>query len=54
MRSKAGRSPVVPAGRETAGEAGMFFVFSNSLGCLGSIAVSLVLTLVVLFLLGVF
>jgi hypothetical protein len=32
----------------------MFFVFSNSLGCLGSIVVSVILTLVVLFLLGVF
>jgi len=32
----------------------MFFFFSNSLGCLGSIVVSAILTLVVLFLLGVF
>jgi hypothetical protein len=32
----------------------MFFFFSNSLGCLGSIVVSVVLTLLVLFLLGVF
>jgi len=34
--------------------AGMFFFFSNKLGCLGSIAVSLVLTLVLLLLFGVF
>jgi hypothetical protein len=32
----------------------MFVFFSNKLGCLGSIAVSLVLTLVVLLLFGVF
>lgn len=32
----------------------MFLFFSNKLGCLGSIAVSLVITLVVLLLLGVF
>ena len=32
----------------------MFFFFSNKLGCLGSIAVSLVLTLVLLLLFGVF
>jgi hypothetical protein len=32
----------------------MFLFFSNKLGCLGSIAVSLVLTLLVLLLLGVF
>jgi hypothetical protein len=31
----------------------MLFFFSNRLGCLGSIAVSVVLTLVVLFMLGV-
>ncbi len=31
----------------------MFFFFSNRLGCAGSIAVSAVLTLIVLFLLGV-
>jgi hypothetical protein len=31
----------------------MFFFFSNRLGCAGSIAVSVVLTLVVLFLFGV-
>lgn len=32
----------------------MFLFFSKRLGCLGSIAVSLALTLVLLFLLGVF
>ena len=32
----------------------MFFFFSNRLGCLGSILVSAVLTLLVLLLLGVF
>lgn len=32
----------------------MFLFFSNKLGCLGSIAISLVLTLVVLLLFGVF
>ncbi|MDB5727943.1 MAG: hypothetical protein JWR25_1576 [Noviherbaspirillum sp.] len=32
----------------------MFFFFSNRLGCLGSIAVSLVLTLILLALFGVF
>ena len=32
----------------------MLFFFSNKLGCLGSIAVSLVLTLVLLLLFGVF
>lgn len=32
----------------------MFFFFSNRLGCLGSIVISIVLTLVVLILLGVF
>ena len=31
----------------------MFFFFSNRLGCAGSIAVSVVLTLVILFLFGV-
>lgn len=31
----------------------MFLFFSNRLGCLGSILVSLVLTLVLLFLFGV-
>ena len=31
----------------------MFFFFSNRLGCAGSVAVSAVLTLIVLFLLGV-
>lgn len=31
----------------------MFFLFSNRLGCLGSILISAVLTLVVLFFLGV-
>lgn len=32
----------------------MFFLFSNRLGCLGSIVVSLVLSLLLLWLLGVF
>lgn len=32
----------------------MFFFFSNRLGCLGSILVSVVLTLLLLLLLGVF
>jgi hypothetical protein len=32
----------------------MFLFFSNKLGCLGSILVSAVLTLLVLFFLGVF
>lgn len=32
----------------------MFLFFSNKLGCLGSIAISLVLTLIVLLLFGVF
>ena len=32
----------------------MFFFFSNRLGCLGSIAVSLILTLILLKLLGWF
>ncbi len=32
----------------------MFLFFSNKLGCLGSIAVSLVITLVILLLIGVF
>ena len=32
----------------------MFLFFSNKLGCLGSSLVSLVLTVVVLFLIGVF
>ena len=32
----------------------MFFFFSNKLGCLGSILVSVVLTLLLLLLLGVF
>ena len=31
----------------------MFFFFSNRLGCAGSIAVSVVLTLVLVFLFGV-
>jgi hypothetical protein len=31
----------------------MFFFFSNRIGCLGSIAISLALTLVLLFLLNV-
>lgn len=31
----------------------MFFFFSNRLGCAGSIAISVVLTFVVLFLMGV-
>jgi hypothetical protein len=31
----------------------MFFFFSNWLGCAGSIAISVVLTLVLLFLFGV-
>lgn len=31
----------------------MFFFFSNRLGCLGSVAVSLLLTLIVLAVLGV-
>lgn len=31
----------------------MFLFFSNKLGCLGSIAISLVLTLIVLLLFGV-
>jgi hypothetical protein len=31
----------------------MFFFFSNRLGCAGSIIVSLVLTLILLFLFGV-
>ena len=31
----------------------MFLFFSNRLGCLGSIVVSIVLTLLLLFLLGV-
>jgi len=30
----------------------MFFFFSNRLGCLGSIAISVLLTLLVLFFLG--
>lgn len=32
----------------------MFFFFSNRMGCLGSILVSIVLTLIVLAVLGVF
>lgn len=32
----------------------MFFFFSNRLGCLGSILLSVVLTLVLLLVLGVF
>lgn len=32
----------------------MFFLFSNRLGCLGSILVSVVLTLLLLLLFGVF
>ena len=32
----------------------MFLFFSNKLGCLGSLAVSAVVTFVLLFLLGVF
>lgn len=32
----------------------MFFLFSNRLGCLGSIAVSLVVTLILLWLFGIF
>jgi hypothetical protein len=32
----------------------MFLFFSNKLGCLGSIAVSIVLTLIVLLIFGVF
>ena len=32
----------------------MFLFFSNKLGCFGSILLSIVLTLVVLFLIGVF
>ena len=35
-------------------ESGMFVFFSSRLGCLGSIAVSVVLTLLLLLLLGVF
>jgi hypothetical protein len=31
----------------------MFFFFSNRLGCLGSLAISVVLTLIVLALMGV-
>jgi hypothetical protein len=31
----------------------MFFFFSNRLGCAGSIAISVVLTLLILFLFGV-
>ena len=33
---------------------GVFFLFSNKLGCLGSLAVSAGVTLVLLFLLGFF
>jgi hypothetical protein len=32
----------------------LFFLFSNRLGCLGSLLVSAVLTIVLLFVLGVF
>lgn len=32
----------------------MFFFFSSGLGCVGSIVVSLLLTLLILFLFGVF
>ena len=32
----------------------MFLLFSNRLGCLGSIAVSLVVTLILLWLFGIF
>jgi len=32
----------------------MFFFFSNRLGCIGSLAISALVTLVILFLLGVF
>lgn len=32
----------------------MFFLFTNRLGCLGSIAVSLVISLILLWLFGVF
>jgi len=32
----------------------MFLFFSNKLGCLGSILLSIILTVVVLFLIGVF
>jgi hypothetical protein len=32
----------------------MFFFFSNRLGCLGSLVISVVLTLIVLAVLGVF
>ena len=32
----------------------MFFFFSNRLGCLGSIMISAVLTLIILALMGVF
>ena len=31
----------------------MFFFFSNRLGCLGSIAVSVIITLILLLLLGI-
>ena len=41
------------AGGTRAAERTMFFFFSNRLGCLGSIAVSLVITLVLLAVLGI-
>jgi len=36
-----------------AGEIGLMFFFSNRLGCLGSIAVSVIGTLILLLILGV-
>lgn len=51
--SKKGQAPPRWRVLSTMG-APMFFFFSNRLGCLGSILVSAVLTLLLLLLLGVF
>jgi hypothetical protein len=42
------------AGRRKAGQVIVFFFFSSRLGCVGSLVISAVITIVLLFLFGVF
>jgi hypothetical protein len=54
-RRRAGKAPTRPIGvleRTASGALALFFFFSNRLGCLGSLAVTALGTLVILFLLG--
>jgi hypothetical protein len=53
-RAKSKHGPALPRRRPFDSGALMFFFFSSRLGCLGSILVSAVLTLLLLWLLGVF